>query len=1428
MTYSLTERKRIRKSFAKRAIVQKTPFLIATQLESYTGFLQAHVSPEARRNEGLQAAFTSIFPIVSHSGNARLEFVSYFLGEPPFDVKECQQRGLTYASPLRAKVRLVILDKDAPKPTTKEGKEQEVYMGEIPLMTTTGSFIINGTERVIVSQLHRSPGVFFEHDRGKTHTSGKLLFSARVIPYRGSWLYFEFDPKDIVFFRVDRRRKMPVTILLKALGYSPARILGEFFDFDTFHVKPAGSEFEVVPERLRGEVARFDIKDKAGNTIVAKDKRITVKHIRDMETAGVKRIGAPDEFFLGRTLAHNVVNPDTGEIIANANDEITETLLAQLREAKVGKVQTLFTNDLDQGPYVSQTLHADETADMQAARVAIYRMMRPGEPPTEDAVEALFNGLFFAEERYDLSAVGRMKFNRRIGAPAETSWQLRFRGIALPKEAEEELRKYFNHAPELSLGKVGLEGVSTEAEAQGLVDKMFQELKGKGIDKQKLEVKIEQRLTLSPKDIVEVIRILVELRNGRGEIDDIDHLGNRRVRSVGELAENQFRAGLVRVERAVKERLSQAESENLMPHDLINAKPISAAIKEFFGSSQLSQFMDQTNPLSEITHKRRVSALGPGGLTRERAGFEVRDVHPTHYGRVCPIETPEGPNIGLINSLALYARTNKYGFLETPYRKVKDSKPTNEITFLSAIEEGNYVIAQANATVDKNGKLTDTLVSCRFKNEFELKAPEEVQYMDVAPSQIVSVAASLIPFLEHDDANRALMGSNMQRQAVPCLRPEKPLVGTGVERTAAVDSGTCVISLRGGVVDYVDANRIVVRVNDDETLAGDVGVDTYKLTKYTRSNQNTNINHRPIVKQGEKIAKGDVVADGASTDLGELALGQNMMVAFMPWNGYNFEDSILISERVVGEDRFTSIHIEELTVVARDTKLGPEEITRDISNLSEAQLARLDESGIVYIGAEVEAGDVLVGKVTPKGETQLTPEEKLLRAIFGEKASDVKDTSLRVPSGISGTVIDVQVFTREGIERDKRSQSIIEDELKRYKTDLADQMRIVESDTFERLERLLNGKTANGGPKRLVKGTKVTKEYLQSVERYDWFDIRLAAEDSAAQVEGLKESLAQKRREFDAMFEAKRKKLTQGDELPPGVLKMVKVYVAVKRRLQPGDKMAGRHGNKGVISKITPVEDMPHMADGTPVDIVLNPLGVPSRMNVGQILETHLGWAAKGLGLRIGELVKDQQKVVIAEVRKILERIYSGKEEEVSKLTDEELLQLAQNLKEGVPFATPVFDGAAEAEINGMLEMAGLPQSGQVQLFDGRTGEAFDRNVTVGYMHVLKLHHLVDDKMHARSTGPYSLVTQQPLGGKAQFGGQRFGEMEVWALEAYGAAYTLQEMLTVKSDDITGRTKVYENIVKGDHKIDAGMPESFNVLVKEIRSLGIDIDLERY
>ena len=1355
MSYSFTEKKRIRKSFAKRASVLPVPYLLATQLDSYAAFLQANTAPDARKTEGLQAAFKSIFPIESHSKNARLEFVSFVLGEPPFDVKECQQRGLTYAAPLRAKVRLTIMDREASKPTVKEIKEQEVYMGEIPLMTMTGSFVINGTERVIVSQLHRSPGVFFEHDRGKTHSSGKLLFSARIIPYRGSWLDFEYDAKDYLYFRVDRRRKMPVTILLKALGYTLEQILAEFFVFDSFRLHKNEIEFDLVPERLRGEIARFDFTTKSGKVIVAKDKRITVKHVRDMQEAHLSRISVPQEFLLGRVLAQNVIDTGSGEVIANANDEITEELLKKLADADIGKIQTIYTNDLDQGPYISQTLRMDETADQMAAQVAIYRMMRPGEPPTEDAVKTLFNGLFFSVDRYDLSAVGRMKFNRRVGRT---------------------------------------------------------ELTGAG--------------TLSKEDIVAVIRILVELRNGKGEIDDIDHLGNRRVRSVGELAENQFRAGLVRVERAVKERLSQAESENLMPHDLINAKPVSAAVREFFGSSQLSQFMDQTNPLSEITHKRRVSALGPGGLTRERAGFEVRDVHPTHYGRVCPIETPEGPNIGLINSLALFARTNEYGFLETPYRVVKNGHVTDEIHYLSAIEEGQYVIAQANAELDKKNKFTDELVSCRSKNEFSLATPDRIEYMDVAPSQIVSVAASLIPFLEHDDANRALMGSNMQRQAVPCLRAEKPLVGTGLERTVAVDSGTAVQARRGGVVDYIDASRIVVRVNDEETTAGEVGVDIYNLVKYTRSNQNTNINQRPLVRVGELIAKGDVVADGASTDMGELALGQNMLVAFMPWNGYNFEDSILISERVVADERFTSIHIEELSVVARDTKLGPEEITRDISNLSETQLASLDESGIIYIGAEVEAGDVLVGKVTPKGETQLTPEEKLLRAIFGEKASDVKDTSLRVPSGMSGTVIDVQVFTREGIERDQRAQQIIDDELKRYKKDLADQLRIVEDDTFMRLERLVIGKTANKGPKKLAKGAKITKAYLAEVERHSWFDIDIANDKASRQMEQLKDSLAQKRVEFDKAFEEKRKKLTSGDELPPGVQKMVKVYIAVKRRLQPGDKMAGRHGNKGVISRIVPIEDMPHMEGGTPMDIVLNPLGVPSRMNVGQILETHLGWAAKGLGLKIGAMLKAHSKV--EDLRRFVDKIYnsSGMHEDIASLTDDEILELGRNLQGGVPFATPVFDGATEAEIKDMLELAGLPRSGQVPLHDGRTGEAFDRQVTVGYMQMLKLHHLVDDKMHARSTGPYSLVTQQPLGGKAQFGGQRFGEMEVWALEAYGASYTLQEMLTVKSDDTEGRRKVYESIVKGEHKIEAGMPESFNVLVKEIRSLAIDIDLD--
>jgi DNA-directed RNA polymerase subunit beta len=1427
-SYSYTEKKRIRKSFAKRENVLEVPYLLATQLASFSDFLQADIPAEKRKNQGLQAAFTSIFPIVSHSGNARLEFFSYTLGEPAFDVKECHQRGLTFASSLRARVRLVILDREASVETIKEVKEQEVYMGEIPLMTENGSFVINGTERVIVSQLHRSPGVFFEHDRGKTHSSGKLLFSARVIPYRGSWLDFEFDPKDLLFFRVDRRRKMPVTTLLMALGLTPEEILREFFEFNTFTVNKNSVSFTLLPERLRGETARFDICDKDGKVIVAKDKRITAKHIRDMQAANLSEHIVPGDFILGHVIATPVIDKNTGEVLALVNEEISETLLARLQEVDVGEIRTLYTNDLDRGAFISQTLRSHDSLTRQAARVAIYRMMRPGEPPTEEAVEILFQGLFYADERYDLSEVGRMKFNRRLGRADDVEYKVMVR--SLQSRAEAALKKLAEEAElpftviqdlvsQLSYGPRAIAENLTQDAAKTLAAK----LKKVGANAEAIA-----QLTLSPRDIVEAIKVLVELRNGRGDIDDIDHLGNRRVRSVGELSENQFRAGLVRVERAVKERLNQAESDNLMPHDLINAKPISAAIKEFFGSSQLSQFMDQTNPLSEITHKRRVSALGPGGLTRERAGFEVRDVHPTHYGRVCPIETPEGPNIGLINSLALYARVNHYGFIETAYRKVNNSKVTDQIEFLSAIEEGAYVIAQANADLDKKGTLTDELVTCREKGETILAEPGRVQYMDVAPGQIVSVAASLIPFLEHDDANRALMGANMQRQAVPCLRPEKPLVGTGIERTVAVDSGTAVIARRGGVVDYVDAGRVVVRVHDNETQAGEVGVDIYNLVKYTRSNQNTNINQRPVVKVGDIIAQGDVVADGASTDKGELALGQNMLIAFMPWNGYNYEDSIMISERVVAEDRYTSIHIEELTVVARDTKLGPEDITRDIASLGEAQLGRLDDSGIVYIGAEVVAGDVLVGKVTPKGETTLTPEEKLLRAIFGEKASDVKDTSLRVPAGIAGTVIDVQVFTREGIERDKRAQSIIDDHLRSYKLDLADQMRIVERDAFTRVEGLLVNKKANGGPKRLAKGTAITKEYLDGLEQPHWFDIRVADEEVAENLEKIRDGLEQTRKDFDEAFEAKRKKLTQGDELPPGVQKMVKVYVAVKRRLQPGDKMAGRHGNKGVVSRIVPVEDMPHMADGRTVDIVLNPLGVPSRMNVGQILEVHLGWAAKGLGEQIDALLKKDAK--IAEIRNLLDKIYNvkGKREDLASLNDKEILELADNLKKGVPFATPVFDGAKEEEIKYMLELAGLPRSGQVQLFDGRTGEAFERNVTVGYMHYLKLHHLVDDKMHARSTGPYSLVTQQPLGGKAQFGGQRFGEMEVWALEAYGASYVLQEMLTVKSDDVNGRTKVYENIVKGEHRIDAGMPESFNVLVKEIRSLAIDIDLERY
>ncbi len=1365
--YSYTEKKRIRKNFGKRPSMMEVPYLLAIQVDSYRKFLQAEVEPELRKDQGLHAAFKSVFPIHSYSSHeATLDYVSYRIGEPLFDVKECQSRSLTYAAPLRVKVRLIIYDKEAPANSRviKNIKEQEIYMGEIPLMTETGSFVINGTERVVVSQLHRSPGVFFEHDKGKTHSSGKLLYAARVIPYRGSWLDFEFDPKDNLFVRIDRRRKLPATILLHALGFSNAEILNLFFENSVFHFEDEEEEggegsviLELVPERLRGEIASFDIKDNSGKVIVEQGRRISARQIRQLEKANIKKLTVSVEYLLGKTLGTVVIDKNTGEVIAEANTELTADLIKKIREAKIKTIHVLYSNDLDCGPYISTTLRVDPTHTPQEALVEIYRMMRPGEPPTKDAADTLFKNLFFAADRYDLSAVGRMKFNRRLGRT---------------------------------------------------------EVTGPGI--------------LSKDDIVAVLKTLISIRDGKGEIDDIDHLGNRRVRSVGEMSENQFRIGLVRVERAVKERLNVAESENLMPQDLINAKPISAAIKEFFGSSQLSQFMDQNNPLSEITHKRRVSALGPGGLTRERAGFEVRDVHPTHYGRVCPIETPEGPNIGLINSLAVYARTNDYGFLETPYLKVINSVATNEIVYLSAIEESAYVIAQANATMDSKGRLIDELVPCRHRNDSTLTTADRVEYMDVSPRQMVSVAASLIPFLEHDDANRALMGSNMQRQAVPVLRAEKPLVGTGMERKVASDSGVAVVAKRGGIVDFVDAARIVVRVADEETKAGVTGVDIYNLTKYTRSNHNTCINQRPLVQIGDRVSAADVLADGPSTDLGELALGQNLLVAFMPWNGYNFEDSILISERVVAEDRFTSIHIEELTCIARDTKLGAEEITGDIPNVGEGALGKLDEAGIVYLGAEVSAGDILVGKVTPKGETQLTPEEKLLRAIFGEKASDVKDSSLRVPSGMNGVIIDVQVFTRDGLPKDVRALKIEETALEVVKKDLQDEFRIRENDIFQRVEKLLLDKVAAGGPQKLKNGSKITQEYLAEIPREKWFEIRLRDDEANQQVELAANRLKAERLELDEKFDLKRKKLTQGDDLAPGILKIVKVYMAVKRRVQAGDKMAGRHGNKGVISTIIPLEDMPHMADGTPVDIVLNPLGVPSRMNVGQVLETHLGWAAKGLGLKIGQMLEEQRKV--HELRELLDSIYNrgaGTQKiDFKAFSEQEIRVLANNLRKGVPMATPIFDGASEVEIKEMLKLAGLPDDGQTQLYDGRTGTVFERPVTVGYMYMLKLNHLVDDKMHARSTGSYSLVTQQPLGGKAQFGGQRFGEMEVWALEAYGAAYTLQEMLTVKSDDVAGRTKMYKNVVDGDHRMEAGMPESFNVLVKEIRSLGINMELD--
>jgi len=1358
MSYSFTEKKRIRKDFGKRTSVLNVPYLLETQIRSYREYLQLEVPADDRRERGLHGALKSVFPIVAYSGNAALEYVSYKLGTPVFDVKECKLRGMSYGAPLRVKVRLVIYDRESSakvKPV-KFVKEQEVYMGDLPLMTETGTFIVNGTERVIVSQLHRSPGVFFDHDKGKTHSSGKLLFSARVIPYRGSWLDFEFDPKDGIYTRIDRRRKLPVTILLRALGMSNEEILDTFFETSKVTLKKSGAKLALIPERLRGETAFFDIRSKTGKMLVATGKRITTRHIKMIKDAGVKALELPDEYLMGKIVANAIIDKESGEVLAEANAELTEELLEILRDAGIKTLNILHVNDLDHGPYISNTLRVDPTTNELEALVDIYRMMRPGEPPTKDAAQNLFRNLFFAEERYDLSAVGRMKFNRRVGR--------------------------------------------AEIEGPGILDR---------------------------KDILAVLRVLIDIRNGKGSVDDIDHLGNRRVRSVGEMAENVFRVGLVRVERAVRERLSVAESEGLSPQELINAKPVAAAVKEFFGSSQLSQFMDQNNPLSEVTHKRRVSALGPGGLTRERAGFEVRDVHPTHYGRVCPIETPEGPNIGLINSLAVYARTNDYGFLETPYRKVIDGKATADVEYLSAIVEGDFVIAQANAELDSQGRFTDNFIACRHRGEFTLKGPSEINYMDVSPKQIVSVAASLVPFLEHDDANRALMGSNMQRQAVPTLRAEKPLVGTGMERSVATDSGVTAVAKRGGVIDQVDAGRIVVRVNNDEVPADDPGVDIYNLTKYQRSNQNTCMNQRPLVRVGDQVSSGDVLADGPSTDLGELALGQNMLVAFMPWNGYNFEDSILISERVVEEDRYTTIHIEELTCVARDTKLGSEEITADIPNVGEHNLNKLDQSGIVYIGAEVSAGDILVGKVTPKGETQLTPEEKLLRAIFGEKASDVKDTSLRVSSGMDGTVIDVQVFTRDGVEKDERAMTIEKEQLRHVRKDLDDQLRIVENIIFHRLESSLVGKVADKGPAGLKKGSKISSAYLADLDREDWFNIRMRTDALNELMEQMADQLKEQRKGFDARFEEKKGKIIQGDDLAPGVLKMVKVYMAVRRRIQPGDKMAGRHGNKGVISMIVPAEDMPYMEDGTPVDIVLNPLGVPSRMNIGQVLEVHLGWAAKGLGNRISEMLEQNAKV--SGIRKFLGEIYNSDRKgrvDMDEFSDEEVMTMAGNLEQGVPMATPVFDGAAEHEIKHLLELAQLPQSGQTILYDGRTGDPFERPITVGYMYMLKLNHLVDDKMHARSTGPYSLVTQQPLGGKAQFGGQRFGEMEVWALEAYGAAYTLQEMLTVKSDDVSGRNQMYKNIVDGNHQMAAGMPESFNVLVKEIRSLGINIELE--
>ena len=1350
MSYSYTEKKRIRKNFGTFAQVMDLPNLIETQTNSYAEFLQADVAPDSRKKQGLEEVFQSLFPITSVSGNAALEYVSYELGKNTYDVQECLIQGLSYSAPLRIKVKLVLFDRDSNFKEVKDIKEGEVFMGEVPLMTDDASFIINGTERVVVSQLHRSPGVFYDHDKGKTHSSGKVLYSARIIPYRGSWLDFEFDPKDILFSRIDRRRKIPATIMLRALDMGTEEILSEFYEEDSYTLDKDSVKVALVPERLRGETLSVDIKVKS-KVYVEAGKRITARHIKELTNSKASEITLSDEFLIGKVLSKDIFDSETGEVLLAANTEISEEILEILKENKISEIKCLYINELDKGPYISNTLRVDPTSNRLEALVEIYRMMRPGEPPTKDSAETLFSNLFFNEERYDLSEVGRMKFNRRL----------------------------------------------------------------------KLDSKKDNPHILDKQDIIEVMKGIVNIRDGHDIVDDIDHLGNRRVRSVGEMTANQFRVGLIRVERAVRERLSMAEADELGPQDLINAKPVTAAIKEFFGSSQLSQFMDQNNPLSEITHKRRVSALGPGGLTRERAGFEVRDVHPTHYGRVCPIETPEGPNIGLINSFASYSRTNQYGFIETPYRKVVNGKVTDEIVYLSAIDEAEHVIAQANVMLDKNNRFVDDLVAVRHANEFELMSPDRIDLMDVSPQQVVSIAASLIPFLEHDDANRALMGSNMQRQAVPVLRAEKPLVGTGLETVVARDSGVCIVAKNSGVVESVDASRIVVRVTDKKSKTAS---DVYNLIKYTRSNQNTCINQRPIVKSGDVVKAGDILADGPSIDNGELALGQNIRIAFMPWNGYNFEDSILISEKVAREDRFTSIHIQEIVCIARDTKLGSEEITADIPNVGEGSLNKLDDCGIVYVGAEVEPGDILVGKITPKGETQLSPEEKLLRAIFGEKASDVKDTSQR--SSSKGTVIGVEVFTRDGVEKDERTQAIEQDHIDQSKKDADDEASVVEQATKTRMIDLLKSKKAIKG-NGVKKGESLASEKLETFSINDIFSIRTDTEATNKVVEETEVLYKQYIKDIKSRYEEKKEKIIRGHDLAPGVIKIVKVYLAIKRRIQPGDKMAGRHGNKGVISEIMPVEDMPYDNDGNPIDIVLNPLGVPSRMNVGQILETHMGSAAKGIGMKIDTMLKENAKP--AELKSYLDKLYNNNaanKEDINSFNNSEILELAENLRDGLPIATPVFDGAKESEIKDLLKLADLPESGQITLYDGRTGTKFDRPVTVGYMYMIKLNHLVDDKMHARSTGSYSLVTQQPLGGKAQFGGQRFGEMEVWALEAYGASYTLQEMLTVKSDDVSGRTKMYKNIVDGSYEMDANVPESFNVLSKEIKSLGINIELD--